>query len=53
MREAAGFSDAERAGLGAGLLDAIELTMQQVMKYPKASPLVPRRIRSCEAPHFP
>ena len=52
MREAAGFSDAERAGLGAGLLDAIELTMQQVMKYPKASPLVPSVFAAARRPTF-
>ena len=53
MREADGFYDSERPGLGAELLDAIELTMQQVMKCPEATPLVPRRIGSCEAPRFP
>ena len=53
MREAADFSDSERPGLGAELLDAIELTMQQVMKYPESSPLVLGQIRRCEVPRLP
>ena len=53
MREAADFYDSQRPGLGGEFLDAIEIAVRQVLKYPEASPVVLGQIRRCEVPGFP
>ena len=53
MREAAGFYDSQRPGLGSEFLDAIEIAIRQVMRYPAESPIVLGQIRRCEVPRFP
>ena len=53
MREAADFYDLERLGLGAEFLDAVEVTMRQVIEHPESSPVVLGRVRKCRVVRFP
>jgi hypothetical protein len=53
MRESADCYDLERPGLGAEFLDEVERTMQQVLKYPKSSPVVLGHVRKRAVPGSP